>query len=114
AYDPAIGLEQAIRQVMAQAVDAVRAGAVLLFISERMPPRGQLVINALLATAAIHHHLGVLGLRCDTNLVIETGSARDPHQIACLIGYGASAVYPYLSYDVIDRMIAKDMLRMGA
>ena len=113
AYDPAVGLEQAIRNVIAQAEEAVRAGTVLLFISERMPPQGQLVINALLATAAIHHHLSVLGLRCDTNLMVETGSARDPHQIACLIGYGASAVYPYLSYDVIDRMIANGMLHMG-
>jgi len=105
AYDPAIGLEQAIKNVVAQAEAAARAGKVLLFISERLPEKGQLVINALLATGAIHHHLGVLGLRCDTNLIIETASARDPHQIACLVGYGATAVYPYLAYDVIDHLI---------
>src|SRR5690606_39187113 len=113
AYDPALGLEQAIRNVVKQAEDAARAGKLLLFISERMPPQGQLVIHALLATAAIHHHLSVTGLRCDTNLVVETGSARDPHQIACLIGYGATAVYPYLAHDVIDRMINTGMIRMG-
>jgi glutamate synthase (NADPH/NADH) large chain len=113
-YDPAVGLEQAIRNVLLKAEEAARAGSMMLFISERMPPQGQLVINVLLATAAIHHRLSVLGLRCDTNLVVETGSARDPHQIACLVGYGATAVYPYLSYDVIDRMIGTSMLHMGA
>jgi glutamate synthase (NADPH/NADH) large chain len=113
-YDPAVGLEQAIRSVVQQAEDAARAGKMILFISERVPERGKLVINALLATAAIHHRLSVQGLRCDTNLVVETGSARDPHQIACLVGYGATAVYPYLSYDVIDNMISNGMLKMGA
>jgi glutamate synthase (NADPH/NADH) large chain len=113
-YDPAIGLEQAIRNIVKQAEDAARAGKMLLFISERMPEEGKLVIHALLATAAIHHNLSVTGLRCDTNIVVETGSARDPHQIACLIGYGATAVYPYLAYDVIDRMIGQGVLLMGA
>jgi len=113
-YDPAVGLEQAIRNVVQQAEDAARAGKMILFISERVPEQGMLVISALLATAAIHHRLSVLGLRCDTNLVVETGSARDPHQIACLVGYGATAIYPYLSYDVIDYMISTKMLKMGA
>ena len=113
-YEPSTGLEQAIRNVVAEAEAAVRAGKMILFISERLPEQGALVINALLATAAIHQHLCEKGLRCDTNLVVETGSARDSHQIACLIGYGATAVYPYLSYDVIDRMVDTNMLRMNA
>ena len=114
AYDPSIGLKQAIENVIADAEQQVRDGKVLLFLSERLPEKGQLVINALLATAAIHSSLSIKGLRCDTNLIVETGSARDSHQIACLIGYGATAVYPYLSYDVIDRMIGKDLLQMGS
>jgi glutamate synthase (NADPH) large chain len=113
-YDPAQGLEQSIREVVKKAESAARDGKLILFISERMPPPGRLVIPALMATAAIHQRLTVQGLRCDTNLVVETGSARDPHQIACLIGYGATAVYPYLSYDVIDRMIQTGMLHMGS
>ena len=52
-------------------------------------------IHALFATGAVHHALIDAGLRCRANLVIETGSARDPHQIASLVGYGAAAVYPY-------------------
>ncbi|HWK55497.1 MAG TPA: glutamate synthase large subunit, partial [Hyphomicrobiales bacterium] len=113
-YDPAIGLEQALRMVLQEAEQAARAGKVLLFISERMPPRGTLVIPALLATAAIHHHLSVRGLRCDTNLIIETASARDSHQIACLVAYGATAVYPYLSYDVLERMARQQTIAMDA
>ncbi|MEY4642729.1 MAG: hypothetical protein RLZZ227_2723 [Pseudomonadota bacterium] len=113
-YDPAIGLEKAITNVIKHAEDAARAGKMLLFLSERMPEKGKLVVHALLATAAIHHRLSVLGLRCDTNLIVETGSARDPHQIACLVGYGATAVYPYLAYDVIDHMINDKVLLMGA
>jgi glutamate synthase (NADPH) large chain len=109
-YDPAIGLKQAIINVLAEAEAAAREGKVLLFISERMPAQGKLMIHALLATAAIHHHLSIKGLRCDTNLVVETASARDPHQIACLISYGATAVYPYLSYDVIDRLVRKGIV----
>jgi glutamate synthase (NADPH/NADH) large chain len=113
-YDEETGLEQAIRRVTAEAERHVKEGKVLLFLSERLPAKGQLVINALLATAAVHHELSVKGLRCDTNIIVETASARDAHQIACLIGYGATAVYPYLSYDVIDNMISKNILRMGS
>jgi glutamate synthase (NADPH/NADH) large chain len=57
-----------------------------------------LPVHALLATGAVHHHLVRRGLRCDANIIVETGVARDPHHIACLIGYGATAVYPYLVY----------------
>jgi glutamate synthase (NADPH/NADH) large chain len=112
AYDPAIGLEQAIKNVLARAEAAARAGKLLLFFSERLPEKGLLVINALLATGAIHHHLSIQGLRCDTNIIVETGSARDSHQIACLVSYGATAVYPYLAYDVIDQLIATDTIHM--
>ena len=113
-YDENTGLEQAIRKVTEEAERHVREGKVLLCLSERLPEKGQLVINALLATAAVHHALSVKGMRCDTNIIVETASARDAHQIACLIGYGATAVYPYLSYDVIDSMISKNILRMGS
>ncbi|MAM71446.1 MAG: glutamate synthase large subunit [Gammaproteobacteria bacterium] len=112
AYDPETGLEQAIKNVVAETEAAVREGKVLLFISERLPEKGQLVINALLATAAIHQNLNAKGLRCESNLIVETASARDSHQIACLVGYGATAVYPYLSYDVIDHMVAQNVLKM--
>ncbi len=113
-YDPDVGLKKAIKDVVAATENAVRAGKVLLFISERLPQKGQLVINALMATAAIHQNLNEKGLRCESNLIVETASARDAHQIACLIGYGATAVYPYMSYDVIDHMVDHNILKLPA
>jgi len=112
-YDPELGLKQAIKEVVEESEKAVREGKVLLFISERMPQKGQLVINALLATAAIHQNLNEKGLRCDSNLIVETASARDSHQIACLIGFGATAVYPYMSYDTIEHMVAHNLLNIS-
>jgi glutamate synthase (NADPH) large chain len=76
----------------------VRAGKVILVLSDRNIAKDRLPIHALFATGAVHHALIDAGLRCDANIVVETGTARDPHQIACLIGYGATAVYPYLAY----------------
>ena len=48
------------------------------------------------------------GLRCDTNLIVETGSARNPHHFAVLLGYGATAIYPYLSFELIFELINKN------
>lgn len=59
-----------------------------------------------MVTGAVHHYLIAEGIRTDANLIIETGLARDSHQIAVLIGFGATCVYPYLAYDVIDDLVA--------
>ena len=61
-----------------------------------------------MAVGSVHHRLIDAGLRCDTNLIIETGSARNPHHYAVLIGYGATAVYPYLAYEIINEMVNKN------
>jgi glutamate synthase (NADPH/NADH) large chain len=51
-----------------------------------------------------------VGLRTDANILVETGFARDPHQFAVLLGFGATAIYPYLAYDVINDLVAKGEL----
>ncbi len=108
-YDPASSdLESAIRQVCEQAVRAVREGKVILILSDRNIARERLPIHALLATGAVHHRLIEEGLRCDANILVETATARDPHHFATLIGYGATAVYPYLAYECLN-----DMARRG-
>ena len=105
-YDPAAtGLEAAIRDLNARAIDAVRGGKVILILSDRSIAPDRLPIPALFATGAVHHALITAGLRCDANLVVETGTVRDPHHYACLIGYGATAVYPYLAYQVIGEFV---------
>jgi glutamate synthase (NADPH/NADH) large chain len=102
--DEKLPLEQAIRAISDEAVAAVRAGKVVIVLSDRAIEPGKLPVHALLATGAVHHRLIAEGLRCDANLVIETGTARDPHHFACLIGYGATAVYPYLAFESIAGM----------
>ena len=97
-------LQAGLQRLCAEAEAAVRAGNILLLLSDRYPEPGCLPIHALLATGAIHHHMVNIGLRCDCNLLIETGTARDAHQIACLIGVGATAIYPYLAYQTLSAL----------
>lgn len=104
-------LQAALRVVCDQAVAAVRAGKVVIVLSDRAIAQDKLPIHALLATGAVHHRLIAEGLRCDANIVVDTCSARDPHQFATLIGYGATAVYPYLAYEILRDMIHKGEIR---
>src|SRR6202034_1291218 len=112
-YDPATeDLEAAILRLCAQAESAVREGKLVLLLSDRYLVRGRMPAHALLVTGAVHHHLVKTGLRCKCNLLIETGTARDPHHFACLIGYGATAVYPYMAYQVLFEMMRKGRVKL--
>ena len=111
-YDPAEGLESAIRRMCEQAENAVRDGKLVLMLSDRYLVKGKLPAHALLVTGALHHHLVKTGLRCKCNLLIETGTARDPHHFACLLGYGATAVYPYMAYQVLFDMMRKGRVKL--
>ncbi|MDX1634948.1 MAG: glutamate synthase large subunit [Marinobacter sp.] len=107
-YRPELGLKQAIEAVCQEAEQAVKNGKVLLVLTDNELTEGELPINALMATGAVHHHLVRQGLRCDANIIVETGWARDPHHFAVLFGFGATAVYPYLAYQVLN-----DLIRTG-
>jgi glutamate synthase (NADPH) large chain len=106
-YPESTPLEAALRDVCDRSVAAVKAGKVLLVLSDRQVAKGKLPVHALLATGAVHHRLIQEGLRCDTNLIIETATARDPHHFAVLLGYGATAIYPYLAYEIIHDLVDK-------
>ncbi|MAT93894.1 MAG: glutamate synthase large subunit [Halioglobus sp.] len=101
-------LREAVEAVARAAEQAVRDGATILILSDRAIEPDSLPVHSLLATGAVHHHLIRQGLRIDANVVVETASARDPHQVACLLGFGATAVYPYLAYSVLE-----DLIRSG-
>ena len=107
-YDEGSTLEEAINIITDQAVAEIKGGKVLLVLSDRDIKPGRVPVHALFATGAVHHRLIHEGLRCDANIIVETGTARDPHHMAVLIGYGATAVYPYLAYACIQ-----DMQRTG-
>ncbi|MGY2976070.1 glutamate synthase-related protein [Thermostichus sp. MS-CIW-37] len=95
------GLAAQVRALCQQAAQAVRGGAEILILSDRGLNAEQALIPPLLAVGAIHHHLIQEGLRLQTSLVVETAQCWSTHHFACLIGYGASAVCPYLAYEAV-------------
>ena len=108
-YSKDINLDQAVKQICVSAEKAVLQGKVILVLTDREISKDRIPVHALLATGAVHHHLVKSGLRCDANIIVATATARDPHHFAALIGYGATAIYPYLAYQCIQ-----DMVRGGA
>lgn len=109
-YHPGRGLKQAIEDLCVKAADAVSRGVVVLVLSDYGIQDNQHTIHALLATGAVHHHLIKSGMRCDANIIVETATARDAHHFAVLFGFGATAVYPYLAYDIISDMARSGLL----
>ncbi|MGF1681143.1 glutamate synthase large subunit [Photobacterium minamisatsumaniensis] len=98
-------LQQAIIDVCNQAERLVQNGTVLLVLSDRGINPEKLPIPAAMAVGAVQNRLIEKNLRCDANIVIETATARDPHQFAVLLGFGATAVYPYLAYESLGKLI---------
>jgi glutamate synthase (NADPH/NADH) large chain len=107
-YPLDFGLQNAVEDIADKAVAAVKGGKVILILSDRAIARDKMPVHAALATGAVHHRLIVEGERCNANIVVQTATARDPHHFAVLLGYGATAVYPYLAYEAIN-----DLVRSG-
>ncbi|MFQ3228677.1 glutamate synthase large subunit [Reinekea sp.] len=104
-YAPEQSLQDAILQLADAAEQASLENIKIVILTDRDIQAGSLVIPAAMATGAVHHRLISKGLRCDTNIVLDSGAIRDPHQFAVALGFGATAIYPYLAYEVIDDMI---------
>ena len=111
-YAPGEGLKAGLERICREVEQAARDGDVMLLLSDRYPQPGRPMAHALLATGAVHHHLCRVGLRCDANLIVETGTARDAHHMACLIGVGATAVYPYLAYQTLFDLGRRGILQL--
>mgnify|MGYP001163004024 FL=1 len=107
-------LKSAIKKLQKDVENAVKSGSSIIHLIEDLPEEGFLPINALLAVGAVHQHLVKLGLRSDANIIVTTSSARDTHQIACLIGFGATAVYPTLAYQTILDLTHRNELKGDA
>jgi glutamate synthase (ferredoxin) len=99
-------LEAAVQNLCAEAERAVDAGREILVLSDRVTDAARAPIPMLLAVSAVHHHLLRARKRWRTSLIAETGDARDVHQFACLIGYGADAIKPYLALASVRAMAA--------
>ena len=98
------GLERALERLCDEATDNVLADMNILILSDRATSSERIAIPAVLATAAVHHHLIRQGLRMQTGLVIETGEAREVHHFCVLAGYGAEAVNPYLAFETLEHL----------
>jgi glutamate synthase (NADPH/NADH) large chain len=100
-------LQAAIDHICGVAEDLVRNGSNVLILSDRNAGPFQAPIPSLLAVGAVHHHLIRKGLRSLTSIVVESGDVREAHHYATLIGYGASAINPYMAYASIAQLFNK-------
>jgi glutamate synthase (NADPH/NADH) large chain len=98
------GLEPMLDALCAQAEQAVRDGINIIILSDRLAGSDRIAIPSLLACAAVHHHLIRQGLRTSVGLVVESGEPREVHHFACLAGYGAEAINPYLAFETLIAM----------
>ena len=98
------GMAAAIERLCSRADQAVSGGYNIIVLSDRRVGADRIPIPALLATAAVHHHLIRTGLRTSVGLVVETGEAREVHHFALLAGYGAEAINPYLAFETLADM----------
>jgi glutamate synthase (NADPH) large chain len=109
-YDAAkgtAGMEAALDALCERAESAVQNGYNIIILSDRLIAANRIAIPALLATAAVHHHLIRKGLRTSSGLVVETGEAREVHHFAVLAGYGAEAINPYLAFEALAALHAE-------
>jgi glutamate synthase (ferredoxin) len=106
-FDPAggaRGLESAVKEVCVEVETAVRDGATVVVLSDRATDIASAPIPMLLAVGAVHHHLIDAGLRLNASIIAVSGEARDAHDVACLVGFGAAAVNPYLAIEQVRAM----------
>jgi glutamate synthase (NADPH) large chain len=104
-------LRQALDQLCEQAAQAVRDGCAAIILSDRDHSREMAPIPALLACSAVHHHLLREATRTQTCLVVESGEPREVHDFCLLIGFGASAVDPYLALETVDDLVRQGVVK---
>ena len=111
AYKKDESLRGALKLLQKKAVNSVKQGNTIIHLDESLPDKNSIPINSLLAVGCVHQKLVELGLRSKANIIVTSSSARDTHQIACLIGFGATAVYPTLAYQTILDLTERNELK---
>jgi glutamate synthase domain-containing protein 2/glutamate synthase domain-containing protein 1/glutamate synthase domain-containing protein 3 len=106
----AAGMAAALERVCAQAREAIGAGINIIVLSDRSIGPQRVPIPSLLAVASVHHHLVREGTRLRVGIVLESGEPREVHHFATLIGYGASAINPYLMLETLDDLVITGQL----
>ncbi len=103
------GMAPNIQALCEKAERSVSNGDNIIILSDRLFGSDRIAIPALLATAAVHHHLIRKGLRTSVGIVVESAEPREVHHFAVLAGYGAEAINPYLAFDTLSEMHSKDI-----
>ena len=103
------GLEVAMRRLREQAENAVRNGAKVVVISDRNYGSERIPVPMLLATAGIYHHLVRKGLGVAAAIVCDAGDVIEDHDVACLVGFGATLVHPWLAYESVAGLARKEV-----
>ncbi len=106
------GLGERLYQLCFEAEENVRQGAEVLLLSDRLAGDRRAALPSLLLVSAVHHHLIRKNLRVGVSLVAETGEAREPHQFACLLSFGADAVHPYLIENLAQQLQLENILSL--
>ncbi len=108
------GMGRALEDLCREAADVVRRGYNILILSDRGLDADHIALPALLATAAVHHHLIRAGLRTEVGLVVETGEAKRVHDFCLLAGYGAEAINPWLAFDTLSAVLPQKLTETEA
>jgi glutamate synthase domain-containing protein 2/glutamate synthase domain-containing protein 3 len=104
------GLARALDRLCREASACIEVGDNILILSDRAGGPDRVPIPALLAVAAVHHHLVREGTRLRCGLVVESGEPREVHHLCCLLSYGAAAVNPYLAFETLHDMFDQGLL----
>ena len=107
------GLQAALTQLCKKAEEAVDEGANYIILSDRGVNAEYAAIPSLLAVSAVHHHLISVQKRVQTALIVESGEIREVMHAALLLGYGASAINPYMAFAVLDDLVKKGEVQMN-
>jgi len=107
----AVKLETALERLVLQAENSISHGHPLVILSDRNLPEGQAPIPALLAVSAVNQHLVRKGIRTRAGLILESGEPREVMHLALLLGYGATAVNPYLAFETVAAMAIQRELK---
>ena len=110
-YYKGIDIEKAIEQVFVDVDKAYKDGANIIILSDRGVDEYHVQIPSLLAVSAVHQYLVKTKKRTTLSLVLESGEPREVHHFATLLGYGASAINPYLAHETIKQMVEEDMIQ---
>jgi glutamate synthase domain-containing protein 2/glutamate synthase domain-containing protein 1/glutamate synthase domain-containing protein 3 len=101
------GMSRALARVCAQAHEAISEGVNIIILSDRMLGAQRAPIPSLLAVSSVHHHLVREGTRLRAGIVLESGEPREVHHFATLIGYGVSAINPYVMLETLDELVSQ-------